>query len=1093
MLAAICLMALSQAPAAAQDSRTARFVTREVTAPSVDVSPDGRTLVFDLLGDLYTLPVAGGTAVALTRGTASNSQPHFTPDGRFVVFVSDRDGASNIWVLDLRTHRLRPITRGPGWAYLDPVVTPDGQNVIVAAAPRNTWGAYDLFQIPFIGDIRERSHRRRFISAASLAPTSAPCLPGAPWFAFKCAPSSRLEPAIATEAHAVFFIAGPHPRLNGAPWHISAVDLEGDSLPIRVALPYDSGATVRRLRPVVSRDGRYLVYKCWRDTLVQWRWLDLQTGTDSALLPAELSKPAVSLAGPETGADLAQSASFSPVDHSVVLGYRGGLWQVDVPSGRRTRIPFVARVDRTLAPLARYQHHINEGPVVARQILDARPSPDGHLLAFSALNRVYVMKLPRGTPHRVSDDSVSEFLPAWSPDSHELAYVTWNDAVGGEVRRVPIVSSGMPRGRPAAIDAPRGIYCALSYTTAGTRLIAAYTNRRHAVAWNNGYFKVRDTSTADPDSIALVSIDLEDHAVAVHRVFTRSSRDGPSQISELNGQYYVAERGRLVRWHDDSAASELVVDEIGTDAQVAVSHDHRRALVSDQGGVIVIDSLGEGRGAITLNYGTASELPEMRLRRIDSTQGDGLGWFAHDDRIYYTRGSMLFIVDLRSGHKTVDTIRVEVPRDIPHGTAVLRNARLITMRGREVIEHGDIVLSSSRIVEIGATGLVHVPVGAVILDLSGKTILPGWVDVHHHVFTQWSRFLEQPWVHLIDLSFGVTAVRDPENPIQMVTYGDRGDAGELLAPRLYTTGQSVEVGMTPLGMNQPFNSAEEAQKRLAYFAANKTETSKQALMGQAAVLPDVSRRLQQDYIAAARMLRLTPTVHEVEFREDMTLMIDGYAGHEHTYPVGSVYSDVVGLSAASNLTYTQTLGIQFGFSSFIRDRQVCSDIRIARFIPAGGADAFVSLAWEERDQHGVSVMARQGAVIARGGGRVAMGSHGDLSGPGVHWEMWAMASGGMSNWEVLHAATIGGAYALGHESDFGSLEPGKLADLQVLDEDPLVDIHNTWTTHYVMKNGRLYDASTLDEIYPNPASRPRQWWQGLPTVSLDPANRCSSA
>ena len=90
--------------------------------------------------------------------------------------------------------------------------------------------------------------------------------------------------------------------------------------------------------------------------------------------------------------------------------------------------------------------------------------------------------------------------------------------------------------------------------------------------------------------------------------------------------------------------------------------------------------------------------------------------------------------------------------------------------------------------------------------------------------------------------------------------------------------------------------------------------------------------------------------------------------------------------------------------------------------------------------------------------------------------MWALQSGGLTNFEVLRAATIHGAEAIGYDQDLGSLEPGKLADLIVLNKDPLQDIRNTNTIRYVMKNGELFDGDTLNKIWPEKKALPELWW-----------------
>ena len=116
------------------------------------------------------------------------------------------------------------------------------------------------------------------------------------------------------------------------------------------------------------------------------------------------------------------------------------------------------------------------------------------------------------------------------------------------------------------------------------------------------------------------------------------------------------------------------------------------------------------------------------------------------------------------------------------------------------------------------------------------------------------------------------------------------------------------------------------------------------------------------------------------------------------------------------------------------------------------------------------------AKIQRAGGVIGMGSHGEIPGPGFHWEMEAHVQGGMTPMEALHAGTIGSAEAIGRAGEFGSLEPGKFADLVILNADPSLDIRNSKAVAQVMKNGRLYDANTLDEVWPRQRPLPMQWF-----------------
>ena len=146
--AAALLVALSASTISAQESkkprdpeqeklplevgRHLRYTAHEGSWMSVDVSPDGRTLVFDLLGDLYTLPLAGGHATRLTRGMAFDAQPRFSPDGQAIVFTSDRGGGENLWILSTDLTDTVQVTKGKHDTYVSPEWTPDGQYVIAS-------------------------------------------------------------------------------------------------------------------------------------------------------------------------------------------------------------------------------------------------------------------------------------------------------------------------------------------------------------------------------------------------------------------------------------------------------------------------------------------------------------------------------------------------------------------------------------------------------------------------------------------------------------------------------------------------------------------------------------------------------------------------------------------------------------------------------------------------------------------------------------------------------------------------------------------------------------------------------------------------
>jgi hypothetical protein len=214
---------------------------------------------------------------------------------------------------------------------------------------------------------------------------------------------------------------------------------------------------------------------------------------------------------------------------------------------------------------------------------------------------------------------------------------------------------------------------------------------------------------------------------------------------------------------------------------------------------------------------------------------------------------------------------------------------------------------------------------------------------------------------------------------------------------------------------------------------------------------------------------------------DLTHAIDGFSGNEHNFGTAPIYRDVAELVARVGLFYTPTLMQAYGGArgehDFYLSTEVHDDPKLQRFIPHNLLDSRTKRRlWFRKEEYFYPRAAASAAKIVRAGGRVCVGGHGAMQGISCHWDMWALHSGGMTNFEVLRAATLHGAEAIGYAQDLGSIEVGKLADLIVLAKNPLEDIRNTNTIKYVMKNGELFEGDTLNQIWPQQKTPPRMWW-----------------
>ena len=1020
-----------------------RFTATEGTWISLDVSPDGRHIAFELLGHIYEMPIEGGEALALTSGRSWNSFPRYSPDGTRLAITSDRGGSEDVWILhrgvagaagadvpENGTKMALPVVQG-SWSA-------DGRAIFASALEQD--GSMTAYRFNLFGSRQEIASGTTFQAITHFGEH--------------------------TGRGVLFYehVDRPIPQ-SGA--RIKTYDLE--TAEIRVYRERPGGA----FNPALSPDGRYLAYGHRDDREVVVVLHDLETRSERVLVRG------LDRDHQESGPyyfGVAPNWDWHPDGTHLYLTMGGGIHAVEVSSGETAEVPFRAPVDREIDETIRFPFEFPEGETRAWSYRFAHRTPAG--VVFEALGDIWLAD-EGGAIRNLTQSAAHETSPVVDADGGWVYYATWTDEALGVVHRRPLNG-----GAATEVSSRPSQYMSPALGPGGTLAFI-----RGAGGLINGA-RIEEQTEFE---LVVVADGAERRVTDVRGSVMAQGRAPHTVLIDETGEwlYYTEFALGNVAANPGLSADTLVLRRIRPDGTGKTTlyrfpHAERAILSPDRRWI----ALREYQRSFVTPFEwigkpvTISAYDGVGFtKRVDPSDGAGMAW-SDAGTVSWPRGGMLHekkLDDILAGTEGAQTTDIAVSFEValPTTTVALTNARVITMdEERSVLESATILVRGHRIAEVGSD--VVVPAEARVFDLAGHTVIPGLVDAHAHAVGQLAatQLVEQrlPGITAA-LAHGVTTLyelygsEEKEPWVRDMTWSGRMDGPRMLS-----------VGAPMYGIREyrqrtyrPIDSYADADEHARYSRD----------MGITALKDYVNftRADRHQLITAAReqglnVLSETAAIPQMNF----TQIIDGVTGLEHSMGLTPLYEDVIELFRASGAGVTPTLLVVYngpvGQAYFDQSQRYWEDEKLLRFSTAErlrGRFRRVTHYWDD-DLYSPQMVAAMKRLFDAGV-LVNSGGHGQMLGRDMHWEMELFVQGGFSPMDALQTATRNSAVYHGLGADLGSIETGKLADLVVLGANPLEDIRNTQQVVYVLKNGVVYNGEDAARVYPGPVEAPGLYFQ----------------
>lgn len=1033
-----------------EDEKLIEFTTDRFTLPNLHVTPDGESIIFDVLGDIYQVSLEGGKAKVLLQDSNWKRGGKLSPDGKTLAYVSDETGEFQVWTMDLDTKekKVYPIKEyvhyplNAYWGINNQLFIPSNEGLLSVDVAKA--------EIKLVRPLKKEE--KNIMHTVS-----------------------RKMTINKTGTYAYY-------QFDGALW---AYDLkEKIDKYIGKLNEYRSKTLVN-----VSPNGRIGLYftksKSISDKVELILW-NFETNAKQNLFKTyDL--------GLSTNADY----SFDFIDDKIIiLDKEGEIVRMDIETGEYVPIPIEVEVKKIIKkPLSRTPQHIKDSIITASVLRNPVTRKDLDTIYFGAFGKLH--SYAKGTQFITEvypDEDRFEVSPSLSPDGKYLAYTTWNDTEMGHV-----YAREVNTGKEYQLTETPGRYINPAWSPNGKEVVfvADETEAKMGIPRQSGggnaynyHLDLHKIKFFDEENKQTYS-----QSDTIYRIYPFSQlpkRFYPIPVYHPNGRTVII----TTRNHEKDLPTVIEID-LETKkilqeklipfhtAETVVSPDNKHiAFVFDE--QVWIDrfpqtvSLKYSKGSSLVNEkyhykdGVVDEIILSKAKSIYKISPSYLSW-QNEHTLMWGSADEVYTYDVRTGKtERIANIKVQKPKAIPKTQYALINARIITMNNKnEIIEKGAILIKNNRIKLVGKTTEIKIPENYKVFDLEGKTIIPGFIDVHAHYHHFPYEFqVKMNYNYLGNLAYGITTIYDPSvNVLDYREISQMVETGQVLGPRIYASGNIIDNHFKNYGYNTILSNSDTDKI---------VKSNKKLLVHGPLKQYDRKNRIHRKWLLeSAKKYNMTITNHETNFILAMTQIIDGYTAMEHEKYTFPLQKDIFELIGQSEIHYTPTYIVSPGINKLYAKKTINERNKLLKFNDLTVYEKDYKSIYENINLKNYSFEVAQSKIdgkeharaldalknIINSGGTISVGGHGNpLPGIGTHWELWFMAKG-ISNYKAIQAATINGAKKIDLQEELGSIENGKLADLVILNSNPLIDIYNTVDILYTIQNGNIFEAETMQQIH----------------------------